>query len=165
MQPPSALGGPPSLAGCHNELGAGSGSEPATWRELVVIGGRAILTKEDATYADWVGAYVDLSRLRSNPEDFTRFWLHDINRDAVPRNWLRLDVNLVQSCFKITSGNPADEQHSSYGVDCDLFLSADARYVSVLEIVREDAPFSFAQPRLVSGDRSVPVIDCIEATL
>ena len=29
MQPPSALGGPPSIAGCHNELGTGSGSEPA----------------------------------------------------------------------------------------------------------------------------------------
>ena len=35
------------------------------WYQLVTIGGRAVLTKEDATFADWVGAYVDLARLRS----------------------------------------------------------------------------------------------------
>ena len=130
-----------------------------------MIGGRAVLTKEDTTFADWVGAYVDLVRLRSNPEDFTQFWLHDVDRDAVPRNWLRWAVNLVQSGFKITRGNPADEQHSSYLLDCDLFLSADAKYISVLEIVREDSPFRIAEPRLVSGDHSLPILDRIEAAL
>lgn len=133
------------------------------WHQLVVVGGRAVLTKEDATIADWVGAYVDLSHLRSSPEDFTKFWLYDVNRDAVPRNWLRWAVNLVQSGYKIGSGNPADEQHSSYLIDCDLFLSADTRYVSVLETVREDAPFNFAEPRLVSGDRNIPVLDRLDA--
>jgi hypothetical protein len=29
----------------------------------------------------------------------------------------------------------------------------------MLTMVREDAPFTFAEPKLVSGDRDVPVID------
>ena len=135
------------------------------WYYLVTIACRAVLTKEDATFADWVGAYVDLSRLRSSPEDFTRFWLYDVNRDAVPRNWLRWAVNFVQPAFKITPGNPFDEQHSSYLLDCDLFLSADARYISVLKIIYEESPFTIAEPRLVSGDRTLSVLDRIEASL
>jgi hypothetical protein len=51
------------------------------------------------------------------------------------------------------SSVPADEQHSSYLVDSDLFLSADSRYVSALITAREDAPFAMAEPRLVSGDQ------------
>jgi hypothetical protein len=135
------------------------------WHQLVVVSGRALFTKEDPTFADWIGAYVDLSRLRSSHEDFTRFWIYDVSRDAVPRNWLRWAVNFVQTDFKITSGNPADEQHSSYLMDCDIFLSADARYISVLEIIREDSPFKIAEPRLVSGDRTVPVLDRLKAAL
>jgi hypothetical protein len=54
------------------------------WYHMATIAGRATLTKEDTTFADWVGAYVDLSRLKSNPRDFTQFWLYDVNREAAP---------------------------------------------------------------------------------
>ncbi|MGC4940873.1 hypothetical protein [Kribbella sp. DT2] len=57
------------------------------------------------------------------------------------------------------------EQHSSYLVDCDLFLTADTRFASTLQIVKEDAPFAMAETRLVSGDRSVPVLERISAAL
>jgi hypothetical protein len=129
------------------------------WYQLGVIGGRAAFTREDTTFLDWVTPYVNLGSLRSDQADFTRLWLHEIELSAVPRNWLRWAINMMQSDFKVTGGNPADEQHASYLLDCDLFLSADARFVSVLKAVREDAPFSFGEPRLVSGDRSIPVLD------
>ncbi|PPK66807.1 hypothetical protein V5P93_004845 [Actinokineospora auranticolor] len=129
------------------------------WHELVDVAGRAVVTKEDTTYADWIGAHVDLAKLRRAPEDFTAFWLRDVEPAAVPRQWLRWAVRIVQADHKVTDGNPLDEQHSSYLVDCDLVLSADRRYVSVLEAVRADAPFAIAEPRLVSGDRRVPVMD------
>lgn len=135
------------------------------WHQLAVIPGLAIFNREDPTFADWVGAYVNLSKLRSSPEDFTKFWLYDIDRDALPRNWIHWAVNFAQLEFKVTSGNPADAQHSTYLVDGDLFLSADARYVSVLKLVREDSPFSFAEPCLVSGDHNLPILDRLEAVL
>ena len=135
------------------------------WHQLAVVPGRAIFSKEDTTFADWVSAYINLSQLRSSPEDFTKFWLYDIDRDALPRNWIRWAVNFMQLEFKVTPGNPADEQHSTYLVDGDLFLSADARYVSVLKLVREDSPFDFAEPRLVSGDRNLRILDRLEVVL
>jgi hypothetical protein len=124
------------------------------WFQLSVLAGRAVITKEDTTAADWVGAYVDLPKLRASREDFTAFWLRDVEREYIPRNWLRNAVSIAQFNFKVTPGNPADEQHSSYLLDADLFLSADIRYISMLNLVREDAPFTFAEPRLVNGDRS-----------
>jgi hypothetical protein len=135
------------------------------WHQLSVISGRAALTGEDTTVADWVGAYVDLSRMGRNHEDFTRFWISDVDISNVPRNWLRCAVRVAQTYHRITPGNPADEQHSSYLFDCDLFLSADSRYISTLRFVREGAPFDFAESRLVSGDRSIPIVDRLEAVI
>lgn len=135
------------------------------WHELTVVAGRAFWTNEGTTIADWLGAYVDLSRLRASPADFTKFWLYEVALNALPRNWVRWAARLAQTTVKVTGGNPADEQHSSYLVDCDLFLSADARYVSVLEMIRSDAPFPVAESRLVGGDRSVPVLDRIAAAI
>jgi hypothetical protein len=91
------------------------------WYQLAIASGRALLTREDTTVADWVGAYVDLSRLRSDRADFTQFWLYDVHLNNMPRIWLRWAVNLVQSKSKISPGNPADEQHSTYLLDCDVF--------------------------------------------
>jgi hypothetical protein len=135
------------------------------WHQLAVVAGQAFWTHEGTTIADWLGAYVDFSRLCTSPADFTRFWLYDVALNAVPRNWVRWAARLAQTFVKVTGGNPADEQHSSYLVDCDLFLSADVRYVSVLEIVRDDAPFPIAESRLVSGDRGTPVLDRIAAAI
>jgi hypothetical protein len=135
------------------------------WHQLGVVVGRAAVTHEDTTTANWVGAYVDLSSLRNDRADFTRFWIEDVSVANIPRNWLRCAVRVAQSYYKITSGNPADEQHSAYLVDCDLFLSADNRYISTLNFVRDSAPFSFAEPRPVSGDRNIPIIDRLEAAI
>jgi hypothetical protein len=71
----------------------------------------------------------------------------------------------MQAEFKVTGGNPADEQHSADLLDCDFFLTADSNFVKVLTAVREDAPFPLAEPRLVSGDRSVPVLERLTSAL
>jgi hypothetical protein len=123
------------------------------------------MTREDTTFADWIDAYVDLNRLRTSRADFTRLWLYDVDRGAMPRNWIRWATRLAQSTVKVTGGNPTDEQHSSYLIDGDLFLSADARYVEVLELVRADAPFPMAESRLVSGNRNIPILDRICAAI
>jgi hypothetical protein len=135
------------------------------WFQLSILAGRAVVTREDTTAADWVGAYVSLPKLRASREDFTKFWLEDVSLEFIPRNWLRNAVSIAQFDFKITPGNPADEQHSAYLLDADLFLSADFRYISMLNLVREDTPFTFAEPRRVNGDRNIPVIERLAAVV
>jgi hypothetical protein len=135
------------------------------WYQLGVIGPRAGITGEDRTMTDWIEPWVDLGRLRADPEDFVRLFLEDAQVKDVPRNWLNWAVDLVQSTGKIGSGNPADAQHSSYLVDCDLFLTADSRFVDTLERVRVDTPFSFAEAILVDGDRTKSTAERIKQAL
>lgn len=155
-------------------LSGWSGEPVEAWRivcrdiyryNLFTVGGRAAVTKEDTTFADWIGAYLDLRLMRSDTVDFSRFWTHDVELTRLPRNWLRWAVHLVQATQKIGSGNPADAQHSAYLLDCDVFVSADARYIANLRQVRADAPFEFANPLLSSGDRGVPVTHRIAEAL
>jgi hypothetical protein len=135
------------------------------WHQLATVAGRAVVTNEDTTWADWVGAYVDLSVLRRSKSDFLRLWAHEVDLVSMRRNWIRWAVNILQASEKVTNGNPSDEQHSAYLVDCDVFLTADQRYASVVRAVGEDAPFEMAEPILVSGDREIPVIERIRAAL
>jgi hypothetical protein len=137
----------------------------AYWYALTVVAGRALITNEDATLADWVGAYVHLDKLRNDLEGFVRLWAHDADLQRMRRNWLRWAVNFCQTGFKVTAGNPVDEQHATYLVDADIYLSADANFIKVLRIVHDDAPFIIAEPRVVSGDRSVPAIERILSAL
>ncbi|MDX2973530.1 hypothetical protein [Kribbella solani] len=132
----------------------GGGWEDVVLRAVLApVGGRSVLTKEDATFADWVGACVDLSAIRRARSDFLRFWAHEVDLGSMPRNWIRWAVNLLQATEKVTGGNPSDEQHSSYLVDADYFLTADRRYAAILEAVREDAPFEIAKTIAMAGDR------------
>ena len=179
------LGDLTQLSGQHEDFGPGksslSGDLPGwdgsrrdmwrlnlaqlAWHELGVIGPRAGITGEDRTMTDWIEPWVDLGKLRSNPESFVNMWLEDARIADVPRNWLNWAVDVVQWTNKIGSGNPADAQHSSYLIDCDLFLTADSRFVDILERVRVDAPFPFATTVLVEGDRSKSTADRIEQAL
>jgi hypothetical protein len=127
------------------------------WHALRVAG-RAT-AGEGTTYADWLGAYVDLAALKRDPAAFTAFWLEEVDVQAVPRQWLRWAVNTAQTMFKVTGGNPADEQHSAYLIDCDYLSTADARYAEVLTLVREDAPFPMATAVKVSGDTGRTMVD------
>ncbi|WP_395402073.1 hypothetical protein ACHMXB_01250 [Arthrobacter sp. UC242_113] len=136
-----------------------------TWYELGVIGPRARITGEDRTMTDWIEPWVDLGKLRSSPESFVHMWLDEARVADLPRNWLNWAVDVVQLTAKVGSGNPGDAQQASYLVDCDLFLTADRRFVEVLERVREDAPFSFAGTVLVDGNRDKPTAERIEQAL
>jgi hypothetical protein len=135
------------------------------WHALNSIYRRSIYTGEDTTCADWLSAYIDLKRTTHNPEDFTKFWFEDVDRFSVWRNWLRWAVRQSQTSMKVTAGNPYDDQHSAYHLDYDLYLSADKRYIDVLNIVRRHAGFAMAEPRRVSGDGDLSIVERIDAVI
>lgn len=135
------------------------------WHQLATVPARAWLTGDDTTYADWTGAWLDLGCLTSDRSDFTRFWLQEVEVTAIPRNWLRWAVPTVQIARKVTGGNPADAQHSAYLLDCDTYLTADVGYAATLAMVREQAPFTMAEPRLVRYDPKMSIVDAIASAL
>lgn len=150
------------------------GSHVDAWRfenlgiyryEIFTISRRAAVTGEDTTFADWLGAYVDLPRLTKDPEGFTKFWFTEIEKARVPRHWLRWAVRQAQMSMKVTGGNPYDDQHSSYLLDCDIFLTADRAFHRALQLVHKHSDFEFSESRLVSGDSRISILDRVQNTL
>ncbi|MGV9456753.1 hypothetical protein [Streptomyces sp. NPDC003635] len=130
----------------------------ATWR-------RALITHEDTTYADWVGARVDLRAMCASRETFNRFWLYEVERALMPRNWLRWAADTVQEDMKVTHGNPIDVQHASYLPDCDVFLTADKNFLRVLHRVAEQAPIPVGRAHRVTPGAHNGIVEPIDAAL
>lgn len=96
-------------------------------------------------------------------ESFNRFWYYDVVPDRVVRTWLRCVVPWVQLETKVGSGNPADAQHAAYLLDADVFVTADRRFASGLELLRPWAPTVFARIALIPGQGSV--VEAMRAAL
>ncbi|MFD4125241.1 hypothetical protein ACFXKK_04665 [Streptomyces globisporus] len=128
-------------------------------------GRRSVLTQEETTYADWVGARVDLRAMCDSREAFNRFWLYEVESAYMPRAWLRWAADTVQMDMKVTDGNPIDVQHASYLPDCDVFLTADKNFVRVLDRIAEQAPVSVGRAHRVALAAHDGIVEAIEATL
>jgi hypothetical protein len=134
------------------------------WYQVIVVGSRAIVTKEDSTFTDWVGAYVDLRELRRHEDEFFAMWLYDVNAKAVLRNWVAWAIVWAQMQRKVEQSGAIDAQHSAYLCDCDVFLTADKRFAHALNIVADQAPAPVATTRLVSAG-SPEIVESIFAAL
>ncbi|MFD0228275.1 hypothetical protein ACWGPD_29415 [Streptomyces hirsutus] len=134
------------------------------WRAFAT-GRRSVLTREDTTYADWVGAWVDLAAMCASREVFNRFWLHGVEPENMPRNWLRWAADTVQADMKVTDGNPVDVQHASYLPDCEVFLTADKNFLRVLDRIAEQAPVPVGRARRVAPAAHRGIVEAIEHTL
>jgi hypothetical protein len=117
------------------------------------------------TMRDWLESYIDARTATADSDEFRRLWFDNLNVSDVRRDWLRFAVIHTQTRFKIQDSNARDDQHCAYLVDADLFLSADRRLVNVLQKVRDQAPFVFAEPRLVKPTESSTRVDAIIAAL
>jgi hypothetical protein len=66
--------------------------------------------------------------------------------------------------MRFSSSNPVDEQHSTYLIDCDAFLSADVRFVRAVQDVRPFCPVPLA--RAVAVDANNPsIVERIDGAL
>lgn len=136
------------------------------WEALARAPLRRLVRYEDTTYADFIGAEVNLSALRADRADFTSFVFEEVEQNNVPRWWLRWATEAAQSVIGgKTGGNPRDVQHASYLLDCDLFVTADRRYQRALSLVQKAAIFPIAQVVLVRRARDEPVVPAIARAL
>jgi hypothetical protein len=116
----------------------------AQWKALVLDPIRTVITGQAATYADWVGAYVDLEAIRASRYDFGHMLLYEVDEKHMPRAWLRLAIAFVQHSMRLGPGNPVDAQLASYLVDADLFATNDKRFAKIIEAVRPNSLTTYA---------------------
>ncbi|WP_405791575.1 hypothetical protein OG753_36005 [Streptomyces sp. NBC_00029] len=157
----------------EQRAGWGDGEGVAAWRPYsqevywcaFATGRRSVLTHEDTTYADWVGARVDLRAMCASREAFNRFWLHEVEAAHMPRNWLRWAADTVQADMKITDGNPVDVQHAAYLPDCEVFLTADKNFLRVLDRIAEQSPVPVGRALRVAPAAHDGIVEAIESAL
>jgi predicted nucleic acid-binding protein len=130
------------------------GTRVAPWRfqtldvffeALFVAPTRSQCTGEHTTYADWVGAYLNLEKLAAEQRRFGELLLYEVDPAVMSRSWLRWAIHFAQHASKIGKGNPVDAQHAPHLFEADLFITADKRLARILEVVRPSAPSPFAQ--------------------
>ncbi|MGY1748839.1 hypothetical protein [Modestobacter sp. SYSU DS0511] len=153
------------------DWGGWDGRPIAAWRletrdqlahSLLSLRARGALGGPKNTFADWVGAYVDLDRLAGDLPGFSRLWLEEVESGEVLRSWLRRTLEVVQLRRKVTHGNPVDNQHAAYLPDCDVFITRDKAYAAVLGEVAAAAPRAVGQVRLLRHDASRRVVDVLD---
>ena len=124
------------------------------WRALILDPVRTHITGQAATYADWVGPYVNLDAIRYSRRDFGHLILYETEEANMPRTWLRQAVALMQHSMRLGRGNPVDAQLASYLVDADLFITNDKRYAQILEAARPSAKTPYATSLYVDIHRA-----------
>jgi hypothetical protein len=91
-------------------------------------------------YVEWLKSDVDFNTVESQPASWLRFWLHDVQAQAMPRFWLRWAFELLQRFRKVTGGTPCDTQLATYLPQADFVVSADKAFLQILDMCRPTAP-------------------------
>lgn len=99
-----------------------------------------------STEADWIGSFVDLTRMYSDRRRATKFFLEEIALERVVRNWIHnYAVEAAQLAMAITNGNPMDQQLAAHLLDCDVLVTADKRFHAVVSAIREHFDMGMAR--------------------
>jgi hypothetical protein len=123
------------------------------WHVLVRTPNRAWYTHEDLTHWDWVHPWVQIESLASDRSSFNRLWYYEVDNAALAHNWIRWAVKWIQTTMRFSRSNPVDEQHSTYLIDCDVFLSSDARFVRAVQTAARYCPVPLARAITIDADR------------
>ena len=140
-------------------------NEQYYWTNLVhFLGRRRAGAVEDTSVLDWIEPYLDVDRISVDRESFIRFWLLEVARENVPRNWMRWAVEHAQLRRKLALSNGVDSQHTSYLFGIDYFATADKRFIDALDTVRRVSPRPFADTwRIIEQDG--PIVPQLERLL
>jgi hypothetical protein len=88
--------------------------------------------------------------------EWMRFWCTEVRPAAIPSYLLYLLAELHQTDagIEVHTSNAFDIIHATYLLDVDALLTGDANFVKVLEAMRTDVPFTFANAILFDKTQS-----------
>ena len=117
-----------------------------SWRVHSAEHFRRCTTSRDnytATYNDWLGPFVDLSRVKSGDE-WLDFWA-EVEPREMPSEWILWAAEVLTPLAKLNRGSAFDLQLTNYVAYADVFVSADRRLVRLVGRIAEDSPVAIAR--------------------
>lgn len=130
-----------------------SGEPVHYWRVPSLYFFRSELLIYASPVREWIDTEVDVAAMMFDPASMNRLWLHEMDPRNVPRQWLRGAFEFLQAWHKVTDGTPGDSRLATHLVEVDQFVSADKNFIRFADRCRDEAPFSLAHARRVSGGR------------
>jgi hypothetical protein len=110
-------------------------------------------------HLDWLGPFLDLQRVAHEQASWNHLWLHEVQTEELPREWLRWAVGWLQGLRRVTPGTPGDNQIAVYTYEADVFVTTDGGFADILNKARMDAPAPVAVAhRLPSGADPVETV-------
>lgn len=117
-----------------------NGEPVEAWRLESLVGVTYALGRPGHPYRDWIAPFVDIDGGLLRRPEWVAFWLHDVDTQALARQWLRWGHSFSQRFRKVTSGSGGDNQLMTYLIDTDCVMTADKGFVDIIEACRPFAP-------------------------
>lgn len=117
-----------------------NGEPVEAWRLESLVGVSYALARAGHPYRDWLAPFIDVDGELLRRPEWVAFWLHDVDTQALPRQWLRWGHSFSQRFRKVTSGSGGDNQLMTYLIDTDCVMTADKGFVDIIEACRPFAP-------------------------
>lgn len=90
------------------------GEPVEAWRTQSWMDMSAELAREGGAYRDWIRPFVDLDHLLLNSPAWLEFWLYLVDKQAVPRQWMRWRHSFAQRFRKVTPGSTC--RHAAFHI-------------------------------------------------
>lgn len=125
------------------------------WKWAGYFGWQVHLATPGSPHEVWFLPFINGHPWVSEPGAWLTFWLEEVEKERMPRTWLRWACEYLQLRQKWSPGTPGDAQLAAHLVDADAFLSADKRLVAAVENIHSTGWPTIAVPRLVAAATAV----------
>jgi hypothetical protein len=109
---------------------------------LITRSGRAV-------YREWLGPWIDLTRVSQNESAWIKFWVYEVERDRMPLHWLAWAFPIAAATRKTTLGTPVDCQIGLYLPACEFFVTGDRAFAEIVDKVRRWSPVGLGEVKVL----------------
>jgi hypothetical protein len=122
-----------------------------------------------STPRDWIDPWVDGRLILDSRASWIEMWLYDVSEEDAPLNWLRASIGYAQMLQSVGSGTPVDNQIATYLPFVDHFVTGDNRFLSAVDLVRNQSPIRLAlghhlEARLSAFDQLIELMPILKVT-
>lgn len=148
-----------TLAALPEPVPGWNGEMVEAWRVESWAGVTYALSRSGHPYRDWISPFVEVDDGLLRSAAWVEFWMHLVDAQSLPRQWMRWGHSFAQRFRKVTDGSGGDNQLFTYLPQTDLVVTADKAFLDILEECRPFAPFLLPAGQLVpAGARGVEAV-------
>lgn len=135
--------------------GGAVGPRAEAWCWAGYVAWQVYLQTPGGPHETWFLPFLQARPWVSDPGAWRTFWLEEVEKERMPRTWLRWACEYLQLRQKWSPGTPGDAQLAAHLVDADAFLPGDKRLVSAVSTIQSASWPTMATPRLVAAATAV----------